>query len=137
LLTNPLAVVAAALGVRRAWDRHRTTTAVCAVVMVLYLNELWLAPLGRGTTLNLLRGLTLLAIPVSVWGGIALARYPRWRAWVLSLSVLWLVSTAFTAVPRTFFIRPIALTELEALQVERCTFRWRGPHIQPSRRSPP
>lgn len=137
LLTNPLAVVAVALGVRRAWDRHREVTAVCALIMVLYLNELWLAPLGRGTTLNLLRGLTLLAIPVSAFGGIALARRPRWRAWILSLSALWLVSTAFTAVPRAFFSRPIALAELEDLQVERCSFRWRGPHIQPSRRSPP
>jgi hypothetical protein len=137
LLTNPLAVVAAALGVRRTWDRHRQVTALCAAIMVLYLNELWLAPLGRGTTLNLLRGLTLLAIPVSVWGGVALARHPRWRPWVLSLSALWLVSTPFTAVPRASFSRSIALAELEALQVERCTFRWRGPHIQPARRSPP
>jgi hypothetical protein len=135
LLVNPLAVVAAVLGVRWGWDRHREVSIVCALVLVLYLNEIWLAPLGVATTLNLLRGLTLLAIPVSAFGGIALARRPRWRAWILSLSALWLISTAFTAVPRAFFNRPIALAELEGLEVDRCTFRWWGPHFQPARNS--
>jgi hypothetical protein len=134
LLMNPLAVVAALAGVRQAWIRHREVSIVCAVVLVLYLNELWLAPLGTGTTLNLFRGLTLLAIPVSVFGGIALARRPRWVAWILLLSSLWLASTAFTAVPRAFFSRPIALLELEELQVERCTFRGRGPNVRLSPR---
>lgn len=129
LLAGPVAVALAVLGARALWVRQRAVAVVCGVLVLLYLNELWLAPLGRGTTLNLLRGLTVLAIPVAAAAGVGLAARPRWLSWAVGASALWLVGSAVWVVPKACFVRPISELELRDLQVDRCTFRWHGPHI--------
>jgi len=133
LLASPIAVGLAGLGSGELWRRHRPLALACAAMVVLYANELWLAPFGRGTTLNLLRGLTVLAIPVAAAAGLALAARPRWLPWLVGACALWAVASAVWVVPRSCFVRPVAASELRGLSVDRCTFRWRGPHIHRDR----
>jgi hypothetical protein len=129
-LAGPLSLALAALGARALWARDRAVAALCGLLVVLYANELWLAPLGRGTTLSLLRGLTVLAIPVAAAAGVALDARPRWRPWAIGAAALWLLASALHAVPRACFVRPIAKLELRDLSVDRCTFRWQGPNLR-------
>ena len=126
-LAGPVSLVAAGCGTPALWRRHRAVGILCAVWVVLYLNNLWLAPFGLRTLVTLLRGLSLLAIPVAVAGGVFAARDPRTRAAVLALCAAWALAAGFTAVPRACFTRPIDAAEIEALRVERCTFQWRAP----------
>jgi hypothetical protein len=130
VLANPIAVAAALGGAHGLGSRSRPVALVCVAMLGLYTNELWLAPFGRGTTLNLLRGLTVLAIPVALAAGVALAAHRRWLPWVVGGSALWLAASAGWAVPHSCFVRPIASSELVDLSVDRCTFRWRGPHLE-------
>jgi hypothetical protein len=102
--------------------------------VILYLNELWLAPLGIGTTFNLLRGLAVLSIPLAAAGGFFLAERPRAGPWLVAVGALWTLCCLATAIPRSCHVREIALGELRDLQVERCTFRWRGPAVERIRR---
>ena len=67
------ALAAAALGARELVRRHTAASVLAAVVCLLYLNELWLAPFGARTTLDLQRGLTVLAFPVAAAAGVALS----------------------------------------------------------------
>ena len=66
VLSGPIAVACAALGAARLWREHRAVAIAAGVVVMLYANELWLAPLGLHTTLNLMRGLTIFAAPISL-----------------------------------------------------------------------
>jgi hypothetical protein len=131
-LANPIAVAAAALGVRELWQRWRPVAILCCVIAILYSNELWLAPFGARTTLDLLRGLTILAFPLALAAGAMLAGRPRATAAVVVASALWPIGTAYIAVPTSCHVKPIDLTEIHTLSVDRCTFRWRTPgHRRP------
>ena len=97
---------------------------------VVYLNEIWLAPFGKHISLDLLRGLSVLAIPVAIAGGLALSARPRLAPWLLGLCAAWAVASALWVVPQSCMVRPVALEELRDLRVERCRFVWRGPALR-------
>ncbi len=134
LLASPPALVAAALGARGTWLRHRPLAILCAVVVALYLNELWLAPFATRTSLDLLRGLVILSLPVSISAGLYLGARPRLAPWVIGSCALVALADAALVVPRSCHVRPIAVGELRDLSVARCAFRWWGPHIVSPRR---
>jgi hypothetical protein len=119
------ALVAAALGARDLLLRHRTASILAALALVLYLNELWLAPLGVRTTLDLQRGQTVLAFPLAAAAGAALARRPRWLAPALAACALWAIVCALRVVPDACSVRRFDLAQVERLSVDRCAFRWR------------
>jgi hypothetical protein len=126
VLASPIAVVAGAFGARSLWRRDRRLVALCLVVVALYGNELWLAPFGIGTTLNLLRGLTLLAFATAVCGGVALGGRRRLAPFALAACALWSAGAAFWAVPRSCYVRTFTVAEVRHTAVDRCTFRWRN-----------
>jgi hypothetical protein len=106
-------------------------------LLVLYLNNVWLAPFGKHTAVGLARGLSVLAIPVAIAAGVAIGTRRRLRTLVLAGCAVYAVGAAIWIVPDSCFVRPIALREIEGLRVERCTFTWSGPNLQrrpPSRR---
>jgi len=124
-LANPLLLVLAVAGAGALWRRHRAATVVSASCAVLYANELWLAPLGARTTLDLVRGLTLLALPVAAAAGVWLGARPRALPWVVAACAVWAAGAAFTAVPACCHVEPVHPAEVRRLDVARCTFRWR------------
>jgi hypothetical protein len=124
VLCGPIAVGAAVVGAPSLWRRDRRLAALCAVVVALYLNELWLAPFGAATTLNLLRGLTLLAFATAVCGGGALADRPRIAVPALCACALFSAAAAWTVVPRACFVTSFTSAEVSNTAVDRCTFRW-------------
>jgi hypothetical protein len=126
-LLNPVAALAGLLGSVALWRRHRAIAILCGVLVLLYLNNLWLAPFGQRTLVTLLRGLSLLAIPVAVSAGIFAATSPRIRLWVIGLSAAWALFASARVVPHACFVRRIDLAELRGVEVERCSFRWRQP----------
>ena len=136
LLASPLALGLAALGTRPRWERDRALALTCAALVGIYLNEIWLSPFPMRTSLDLFRGLSLLSVPVSIAGGVALARHPRAAATALVASGLWALLCVAWVVPRAYHVRTFALEELRDLQVARCTFRWRGPAIHRAPRAP-
>jgi hypothetical protein len=136
VLAGPIAVAAAALGAPALWRRDRPLAALCLVVVTLYLNELWLFPFGAGSTLNLLRGLTLLAFVTAICGGVALADRPRVAPWALAACALWSAVAAFSAVPRSCHVRSFTVAEVSHTAVDRCTFRWRDTGPTERRRRP-
>lgn len=135
-LAGPIAVVAAISGARSLWRQDRAVTGLCALVVALYLNELWLSPFGVGTTLNLQRGLTVLAFPVAVAGGVALSGSARLAAAVVAASAVWAIGAAYWAVPGSCWVKPIEMSAIGSLSVDRCMFRWRGPGPRPSGGAP-
>jgi hypothetical protein len=124
-LAHPIALAAGAFGARSLWQERRPVALLCAVVVGLYLNEIWLAPFGARTTLDLLRGLTVLSFPAAIAAGWALRDRPRWTAIAVAAAAVWAAACAFTAVPRSCHVQPIDVAEIQALRVDRCTFRWR------------
>lgn len=129
MLASPVTVVLAVLGAPALWRRSLPAAAVCAALVLLYFNEIWLAPLATRSSLDLLRGLSVLSFPLAVAGGFELERRPRPAPWLAAVA-LWMLVCIPTAVPRSCHVRPIALSELRSLEVARCTFSWRGPAIQ-------
>ncbi len=124
-LANPIAVAAALMGARSLWRERRPLAVLCLAIAGLYANELWLAPFGARTTLDVIRGLTILAFPVAVSAACWLAdRSPHTPA-VAAACVAWALMSAFTAVPKSCWVAPIDLQEIGSLRVERCTFRWK------------
>jgi hypothetical protein len=91
----------------------------------LYLNELWLAPFGAGTTLNLLRGLTLLAFGTAICGGVALADRRRIAPFALAACALWCLAAAAWVVPKSCHVQSMSVREVQHTAVDRCSFRWR------------
>jgi hypothetical protein len=137
MLASPVALLLAALGAPALWRRHVPAAAVCAVLVVLYLNELWLSPLEMRSALDLLRGLSVLSLPLAVAGGFALEAQRRTGPWLVLAAGLWALLCLPTALPRACHVREVSLAELRGLEVSRCTFRWHGPAIQrPARRAP-
>ncbi len=138
-LASPLALVAAGLGAGSLWRRNRPLAILCAVVVALYLNELWLSPFGAGTTLNLIRGLTLLAFATAIAGGLALAARPRWIAAAIAACAAWAIGATLLVTPASCHVAPIDLAVVSGLSVDRCTFRWRvtrpGPEAPSARRA--
>jgi len=127
-LASPPALVAALAGARGLWNRDRALAALCGVLVLLYLQELWLAPFGAGTTVNLNRGLSLLVIPVAVSAGIWLAPRPRLAPWVLGAAALWCVGCAMTVAREPISWRPVAIEEIRDLRMVRCRFGWNAPN---------
>jgi hypothetical protein len=137
VLANPVMLVLGALGARPLWQRNRALAITCAVVAVFYLNELWLAPFEKRTSLNLMRGLSTLAFPVSVAAGVALQELTsRWQRWILAGCALWAAVAVFSVVPSSCHVHEFALAELQGLEVSRCQFSWRGPAIRRPGRPP-
>jgi len=127
-LASPPILGAAFLGARATWLRHRPIALLCAALTLLYLQELWLAPFGFSTSFDLIRGLAMLALPVSVAAGVHLARRPRLAPWLLAAAALWCVGTTFTVAKQPLSWRPVALEEIRDLRMARCRFGWRAPH---------
>lgn len=105
--------------------RNRSAAIACAVLAILYLNELWLAPFGVRTTLDLLRGLSVLAIPVAAAAGILLARDRRIAVAAVAGSAIIAAAATLWVVPETCVSKPVDLATVSTLSVDRCQFRWR------------
>ncbi len=82
-------------------------------------------PFGLHNTLNLLRGLTLLAFPVAAAAGVFLATRPRWTVAVTAACAAWALGAATLTVPDACHRAPVDVAGIGALDVDRCTFRWR------------
>jgi len=125
VLANPIALVAAVPGAPLLWRRHRPIAVLCAIVTALYLNEIWLAPFGARTTLDLLRGLTIFALPVAAAAGVYLAQRPAAAVGAVAGSAGLAVLAALLVVPAACVSKPIEMAEIQHIDVDRCTFRWR------------
>jgi hypothetical protein len=137
VLASPPILGAALLGAHATWRQHRPAAVVCAALTLLYLQELWLAPLGVSTTFDLIRGLAMLALPASVAAGVYMARRPRLAPWLLAAAALWSVGTTFTVAEQPLFWRPVALEEIRDLRMARCRFGWSAPHAAHRKRKLP
>ncbi len=126
-LANPIALLAGLLGAGLTWRRSRALGILCLAMLALYASNLWLAPFGIRTLVTPLRGLSLLAIPVSISAGLFASREPRLRAWVVGLSAAYAVVALVAVVPHACYVRSISLSEVEGLRVQRCAFLWRRP----------
>jgi len=122
-LAGPIGIGAALLGAPALWRERRDVALVAAVVLALCTSELWLAPFGIATTLNLLRGLALLAFPVALAGGVFAARRGIAPALVAACAAFALAA-AWLAVPGSCHRAPIDLARVAATEVDRCAFRW-------------
>ncbi len=127
LLSSPWALAIAAAGAGPLWRTGRALAWMCVAMLALYTSEIWLAPFPMRLSLDLFRGLSLLAIPVAIAGGLALAAHPSWRAPALLVLALYLAGSALSVAPNACFVRERTLADLEHLEVDRCTFRWKMP----------
>jgi len=128
VLAGPIAIVCAAVGAPALWRTHRALAVISLVVVALCTNELWLAPLGAGSTLNLLRGLTLLAFPLAAAGGVFLAQQPpRIAAGAIAACALLAAASSALALPGSCHRRPVEFERVAALELDRCSFRWSFP----------
>ena len=125
VLAGPIAVGCAAAGASRLWREHREIAILAGVVTFFYLNEVWLAPFGVRTTLNLMRGLTVLAFPVAAAAGVFAATRPRWSAAILAVCIMWSLGSLFLALPDACYRVVVDPEQTEQLVVDRCTFRWK------------
>jgi hypothetical protein len=126
ILASPIALVAAMAGAAPLWRRFRAVAVVCVGLFALYWNELWLAPFGLGSTLNLLRGLSLLAFVTAIAGGVALDRRRRLAPFALVGCAALAIAGAVFVVPNACFTRSFTEPEIRSTAVDRCTFRWRN-----------
>jgi len=132
ILAGPIGLVAGAIGAPELWRRHRAVALMALTVFALYWNELWLAPFGRGSTLNLLRGLTLLAFVVAIPGGIALDARRRVAPWILAACAIQAVASALWVVPSSCYTQSFTTAEISASAVDRCRCRGRNPKRAPA-----
>jgi hypothetical protein len=123
-LAGPIALAGAAAGAATLWREHRAVAWVAAAVVLLYANELWLAPLGARTTLNLLRGLTIFAFPVAAAAGVFLAARPRAARALIAACALWALGCAWLAIPGSCHRAPVDFAQASELRIDRCQFRW-------------
>lgn len=134
-LANPIAIAATGLGAVPLWRRQRPLAVVSLVLVLLYLNNLWLAPFDVRTAMGLHRGLSVLMLPVAIAAGCAVAGRPRARAALVGASALLAVGTAFVAVPDACHVRRISVEETYGMTVWYCEFAWRrSPRVE--RRAP-
>jgi hypothetical protein len=127
-LASPPILAAAVLGARGLWERWRPIAVLCAVLVVLFLQEVWLYPFQASTTATLMRGLSFLVIPAATAGGVFLARRPRLAPWFLGIAAIWCLGTTFSVAKKPMYTRPISLDEIRDLRMVRCRFGWRAPH---------
>jgi hypothetical protein len=125
LLANPIALAAAFAGARALWRRQRPLALVFAAIVVVYLNELWLAPFGMRSTLDALRALTILAIPVAVCAGVAVDARPAAAQALVAASAILALAVTLWVVPAACVSKPIDLAGIAGFEVDRCMFRWR------------
>lgn len=131
-LANPVALGAAALGACQTWRERPRIAALCGVWVVLYLNNVWLAPFEVRTLVTLHRGLSLLAIPVAVAAGVFAAGRQRVGDLLLLLTAAWALASPFWLVPQACYVAPLQLEGLTQVRVQRCAFQWRGTRaVQP------
>lgn len=126
VLAGPIALGAALAGAPLLWRRNRAVSALCLSVVALYLNELWLAPFGARTTLDLMRGLTLLCFAAAIAAGTALAARPRIAPALLAACAAWGLCAALWSVPNSCHVRAFTPAEISATAIDRCSFRWRN-----------
>ena len=125
VLASPVAIVCAAAGAAVFWREHRNVAVVALVVVALCSNELWLAPMGAGSTLNLLRGLTILAFPLAAAGGVFLAgRPPPLATGVVLVAALVAIASSTLALPGSCHRATVDFDRVAALELDRCSFRW-------------
>jgi hypothetical protein len=130
LLAGPIGVALAALGAPRLWREHRAAAVVSGAIALLCLSELWLAPFGIATTLNLLRGLSLLAFAIAAAAGVFAARHRRLAPVLVAACAGFSLGAALFALPGSCHRVSVDFERVAATRVERCTFRWstvRGP----------
>ena len=123
-LAGPLTVVCALFGARRLWEQHRPVAWLALTATLLWANELWLLPLGSRTTLNLLRGLTVLAFAIAAGAGVFLEHRPRAARAIIVASAIWALGCAALALPGSCYREPVDWEQQQHLIVDRCTFRW-------------
>lgn len=124
LLANPVALALALRGAPPLARERRDVALVCALIALLYLNELWLAPFGGRTTLDLVRGLTIFAIPLCCAAGVALQGHPRAALAAVAASGALSLAALFLVVPTTCVSKPVSLDGVASIALERCRFRW-------------
>jgi len=127
LLANPIALALAVRAAPSLLREHRGIGWVCVVIAALYANELWLLPFGARTTLDLVRGLTVFAIPVAIAAGVGLRGKPRATLATLAASAALTLALLRFVVPGTCVSQPLDVTSVGRIEVQRCVFRWRGP----------
>jgi hypothetical protein len=132
ILAGPITTVVGAVGAPALWRRNRPVALMCATLFALYWNEIWLAPFGVGSTLNMLRGLTLLAFAVAIPAGIALDTRRRLAPWILAVCALWACATALWVVPNSCYTQTFTAEAIRATTVERCSFRWHNVKREPA-----
>jgi hypothetical protein len=98
---------------------------LAVAVAALCLNELWLAPFGVATTLNLLRALSLLALPVAASAGVFAAAHRGLAPALVAACAGFALAAALLAVPGSCHREPVDAARVAATQVDRCAFRWR------------
>jgi hypothetical protein len=125
ILAGPIGVALAALGAPRLWREHRAAAVLAAVVAVLCLSELWLAPFGIATTLNLLRALSLLAFAIGASAGVFAAGHRAAAPALVAACAVQALGAALLAVPGSCHREPVDPARVAATRVERCTFHWR------------
>jgi hypothetical protein len=125
VLAGPIGVAAALLGAPRLWREHRDAAVLSVAVAALCLNELWLAPFGVATTLNLLRALSLLALPVAAGAGVFAAAHRGLAPALVAACAGFALTAALLAVPGSCHREPVDAAHVAATQVDRCAFRWR------------
>jgi hypothetical protein len=125
ILAGPIGVLSALLGAPRLWREHRAAAALAATIVGLCLNELWLAPFGIATTLNLLRSLSLLAFPVAAAAGVFAAAHRRLAPALVAACALFAAAATLLAVPGSCHREPVDAARVVATDVDRCAFRWR------------
>jgi uncharacterized membrane protein (UPF0136 family) len=98
---------------------------MCVAIMLLYLNEIWLTPFGARSTLDLLRGLTIFALPVAIAAGLQLEGRPRALRAVTAGSAALAVATSLWIVPSVCVSKAVDVDAVGMFDVDRCAFRWR------------
>lgn len=126
-LANPASLVAAGLGAASTWRRNRPIAILCGVFVLLYFNNVWLAPFEIRSLVTLLRGLTMLAIPIAIAGGIYASRSPLAAVCVVGLAAAVAVASVPTAIPKACFTKRIDLAQVANTSIERCVFVWHMP----------
>lgn len=125
-LAGPVALVAAALGAKALWRASRPLAVFAVALVALWGTNFWLAPFDVRTLVTPLRGLSVLAIPVAMSAGVWCAARPGREALWLALAAAFATAASLLVVPQACFVRPILLSELDGVHVERCEFLWRA-----------
>lgn len=125
ILAGPLGVGAALLGAPRLWREHRDAAVVAAAIVAVCTSELWLAPFGIATTLNLLRALSLLSVAIAASAGVFAATRRGLAPALVAAGAAFALVAALRALPGSCHREPVDPATVSATVVDRCRFRWR------------